>query len=383
MGPSLILDKSVLEALSTDELRILRKYYYHVVPPVLISEIRADLKKKNTKGKTPEKRVRILARKLSSTNTCLTAHVRDMCTASLLGHEIPMDRRPVRTGGIPYYTKELGYGLVFPESPEQELLRHWGSGRFTENDLLFADMWRKSIKQIDLEAIRRKYGKVFGKLETSGNLKDLVLRFTAGISESDQRDQLSYLSYSLDGLAIDEKTKTNIYNRWLAKGLQSFEKFAPYAFYCFKADVIFHFGVILGIIKPKQTNPIDLEYISYLPFCRIFSSNDDFHKQIIEVFIENDQEFVDGEVLKKDLLILSEEWKSLSKNDKKNRIENYGHYPPEMPESFTYRCWQKYMGPRTIHKPSKMTDEEQELFFKKIKPVQEFIDRLHERKKEN
>ena len=45
MGPTLMCDKSSLQSLNPQELNALRRYYALNVPPILVTEILADLKK--------------------------------------------------------------------------------------------------------------------------------------------------------------------------------------------------------------------------------------------------------------------------------------------------------------------------------------------------
>lgn len=38
----------------------------------------------------------------------------------------------------------------------------------------------------------------------------------------------------------------------------------------------FYLGISNGLIASKPTNRIDLEYLLYLPFCKVFTSTDRF-----------------------------------------------------------------------------------------------------------
>ena len=54
--------------------------------------------------------------------------------------------------------------------------------------------------------------------------------------------------------------------------------------------------------KKKSDDQIDLDYLFYLPFCKVFSSNDKFHKTLAPQLITNNQLFVPGSDLKKGIL---------------------------------------------------------------------------------
>jgi hypothetical protein len=45
----------------------------------------------------------------------------------------------------------------------------------------------------------------------------------------------------------------------------------------------------------KQSHQIDLAYLYYLPFCSVFTSKDRFHAQIVPLFLNPRQTFVNGE----------------------------------------------------------------------------------------
>ncbi|MFH0931780.1 MAG: hypothetical protein V1890_07565 [Candidatus Zixiibacteriota bacterium] len=101
--------------------------------------------------------------------------------------------------------------------------------------------------------------------------------------------------------------------------------------------------------------------------------------------LRNDQEFVDREVLKKDLKWLSSEGTNLTEEEKLNRAYNYGSYPPSNPDSVTYRLWKKYMKPwkpGSGNRAIKMSEKEQAKVMKKIQPIIDAI-REYEQRKEN
>ena len=44
--------------------------------------------------------------------------------------------------------------------------------------------------------------------------------------------------------------------------------FAPYAFFCFRIRMLFHIGLVNGLITTRASNTADLLYLYYVPFCR-------------------------------------------------------------------------------------------------------------------
>src|SRR4051812_40781788 len=98
MGPTVILDKSALEALSVDESVWLEALLDANVVPIFYVEVLADLEKRARHGQTPEGAVGRLAEK-TPTNAYPNVHHRTMLLAELDGHRVAMTRRPVISGG--------------------------------------------------------------------------------------------------------------------------------------------------------------------------------------------------------------------------------------------------------------------------------------------
>jgi hypothetical protein len=53
------------------------------------------------------------------------------------------------------------------------------------------------------------------------------------------------------------------------------------------------------LLEKKPDDQIDLEYLFYLPFCHVFSSNDKFHMTLAPPLMRKDRLFLSGENLKK------------------------------------------------------------------------------------
>ena len=99
------------------------------------------------------------------------------------------------------------------------------------------------------------------------------------------------------------------------------------------------------MIGPRPSHQIDLEYCYYLPFCMVFTSDDNFHKRFVRLFVGPGQEFVERNRLKSDLDRLVKEWAVLSKAEIIDREVNYGHYPVPKDGSVISGLWNKYMRP--------------------------------------
>ena len=89
------LDKSVVYGLHNEEVDSLDRYFFQVVPSILVNEILADLTKE-TDPKIPNKIAAHTYR--VSGNHGLTLNYRTRLANSLLGREIPMDGRFLASG---------------------------------------------------------------------------------------------------------------------------------------------------------------------------------------------------------------------------------------------------------------------------------------------
>jgi len=382
MGPTIILDKSAFQSLSQSEINFLFKHYYVIVTPILISEILGDLKKNGGKGLS-RGLVKSLAAKLLSIDSVVNTHYKEICLADLLGDQIPMDGRAIISGGVPLRSKNGKRGMFFEEQVERKILRDWQEGIFTDEQQVLAKAWRKMIGVIDLENFRRKFRNLLVNKPRINTLSELDARIRKTLSIPDTTTQYLYLMEFVNNLRVSQKLKNDICNRWLAQKLPSFRFFSPYAFYCFNVKTLFSHGVGLNLISTRSTNRIDLLYFYYLPFCMIFSSGDTFHKAVSPLLLRDDQEFVDQEVLKKDLQWLSNEWANLTEEEKLDRAYNYGSYPPVNEDSITYRLWKKHMRPwkpGSGNRAIKMSEKDQEKVMKRIQPMIDAIEEYEQQK---
>src|SRR5579885_2006096 len=99
MGPSILFDKSAIQSLGQQAIREVSRYFYTVVPPVLLTEALADLSLQADDLEATKRKVAEIAGKLLPIDSIANAHFQPMCVHNLLGDPIPMDRRPAVAGG--------------------------------------------------------------------------------------------------------------------------------------------------------------------------------------------------------------------------------------------------------------------------------------------
>src|SRR5215467_1387513 len=149
-GPSLIFDKSALESLNLDEAALLDNFYQSNITPLFFVECLADLEKAIKSKSTPEQLVGSLALRTPDSQSCATAHHRNVLANELaqkfnLSH---VHERPLVPYGQPV---QLGdkKGIVFRRSPEEEALQRWTHHEFLEVERGFAKQWRNALTRLN------------------------------------------------------------------------------------------------------------------------------------------------------------------------------------------------------------------------------------------
>ncbi len=94
-----------------------------------------------------------------------------------------------------------------------------------------------------------------------------------------------------------------ILQRWGAAGRPALQEFVPYFKHVFSVDLFFHLALaadLISRVRPagKADNKVDISYLYYLPFCRVFTSSDNLHERVVPLFLRDDQSFVKGPELR-------------------------------------------------------------------------------------
>jgi len=291
MGPILLCDKSTIQGLSSVELNMLRRNYSLNIPPVLLMEILADLRKAEnlTVGQAE---VRSLAKKLVPACSTVNVGFRDIVVGEICGHRIPADGRPVLRGGKSVASGGKT-GMIFEQSPEDEALLRWQVGSFLDAEKILAGEWRRISQAIDLEATQRLLRNHYSRHTKLKTLTDAAALVDELLRSAPPRKSLSWF-------LTDCEILLNNLEEPLARIEKdsgfSFETDLPYTSRCLRTALIFHFGLAFGLVSTRPTNRIDLEYLYYVPFCMVFSSGDSLHRDLVQ-FISKDQIFVPRDVL--------------------------------------------------------------------------------------
>lgn len=342
-GLRITLDKSAVYGLNNEEVDSLDRYFFQVVPWILVNEILADL----TKEANPKIPNRIAAHTYRvSGNHGLTLNYRTRLANSLLGNEIPMDGRILPSRETVVRTASGSLAMIVETPLEDAILAGWERREFTDEERAWARRFRQQMEQ---------------PLNTKLYLDDIA---KAGLSFNPPRSDEELITL-VDGLLADRKLLPRLFTilsqdfgipykstdevtkRWYKEGRKPFEEFAPYAFFCLKANFLWH----LSLNNPelfkrdkKQNDRKDLEYCYYLPNTQIFATRDDKQQRLMAALIRPDQSLVNGDKLKRDLRKISEDWSRLTTEEKIALNVQRGDAPPENADSVVYQLWKKHDG---------------------------------------
>lgn len=343
MGPTIILDKSSLQALSKKELIILNKLYYVNVPPILPIEILADLKKVKDPEAINEKTVIEISNKLIQKDNAFNVHYKNMIISSLLGLNYINERRTIVRAKSKVKEKDGKIGFLVEESDEEKAIKEWQKGNFSESEKILASQWRNYVNQIDLKDLKKQWAGVKTKVPQCDNLSSLLSLTDNFLSNIPMQRELLFTF--LEGLNLDQQLSSKIFYRWESENFKFIKDFAPYFYFVNRIDTAFHIGLVYDLVSSKVSDKafIDLQYLYYLPFCNIFSSRDNFHKDFGVNFLFEDQTFIDGDELKADLVNIIQRLESEDGELKFDWDENFFLEPPDDEKSITFGMWKKYI----------------------------------------
>ena len=341
-GLPIILDKSALEMLGPDELNALAKHYFLIVPPILMTEIIGDLysKRRNSKQEGIQTElVQSLATKIAVNEACRNIDYRDIREADLLGYNV--DQGGFRPFIAPTQTafdddgKEMA---LIVQDEEMKLILQWQKGNFSLDDNNYAKVWKESTP-VDLEKYKRDL--VESKFLIEGS--DLVEIRANLESQFKSGNQYALLAYSCSRANLSPEDILMVCRRWERAGQPMFCDFAPYAYYCALVDQVFACGLVKDLVRTsrKAKSDVDLQYVYYFPFTRVFGSHDRFHSNFWEVFGDQKQQvFVWGESFKRDLKAINDYWTN-SSDEELSLLRASAPHPPILDSSLSVGIFDK------------------------------------------
>jgi hypothetical protein len=340
MGPHTIFDKSFLQSLTVDESVWFDAFFTSVITPLFYVETLADLEKDVREGRTPEQEVSIIADKFPQMSGHPCIHHTDGALGELLGHtRVPMTGQIPMPGGR---RTKLGdrYGIVWERSREAEAFSRWQEGRFREIERDTAKEWRARLEQIDLESAAealRRDGRPLVQYrslsEAAQAAKDLV---------ASSRTPFGMLGFVVRTLNVPRQFERPIIERWHEYGRRTLLEHAPYAAHIAAVELFLHLALASGLIgTARSSNRVDVAYLNYIPFCKVFVSSDTLHRRTGPLFLRPDQIFVWGPDLKSDLRALNEHYSKLPQGVRESGVMGFATYPPDDCAPLVATIWDK------------------------------------------
>lgn len=283
----IILDKSVVYGLKNSEVDSLDRYFFLIVPPILTNEILADLSKE---AQEPDVVRSIAAHSYRvSGNRGIMINYREILLQSLLGNEVPMEGKFFSAGMATVRSESGLIGTKIETTLEDETINRWERKQFTDGEKAWATHWRRRAeKPINPKLYTDNIAKAgfrFGPPESDKELAELV---DSLLRERKLQARLFPLLAREHGVPIEVQGDTTL--RWFKEGRPMFEDFAPYAFFCLRANFLWALGLTNPrLFKPDKNDRKDLEYCYSLPHCEIFSSKDKKHERLVPFLLRPDQ----------------------------------------------------------------------------------------------
>jgi hypothetical protein len=360
VGPILIFDKSSLESLNLDEAALLDHFFRSTITPLFFVECLADLEKQISSKSTPEQLVGSLADRTPDSGAVPNVHHSTILKMELLGrfNLNEVHYRPLFAGAEELQLNEKR-GVMFRNTPEAEALSRWREREFLEVERNIAKAWRRSLKSIDFEKLKDRVMGQIGPWRKPVSLED-ARRLTDTILSN--LDPEFLLCFGLELLGHGN-IADDFVSDWMTARRPPLHETVPYFMFLLSINVFFCLTLNTQLLsKVKESHAVDLAYLYYLPFCSIFTSKDNFHAEIVPLFLTPDQSFVNGTDLKADLKRLDALYSSLSESELKTGLANFARYPPEDVTYLTTKLWDKHLpGWRdSAKKPEIVTSPEEE-----------------------
>jgi hypothetical protein len=343
-GPILIFDKSALEALGHDEAIWLDNFFMCNITPLFFIETLADLEKEVRAGRTPEQVVGNIARKTPDMQSVPNTHHWQLLALELSGADkVAMDGRVTIFGGK---RVQLGgsKGLIVQRNLAEEAFYRWQQGQFLDLERQIAKVWRKNASNVNYDQPYSFFQKWYPNGVKPRDLAECKQLADANI---DYTDQESCLEFGLSLLRVPGPSQQDVIGYWRSLGKPPIRDFAPYFRYVFGVELFFYLAIaadLISRVRPanKADNKVDIAYLHYLPFCHVFTSNDNLHERVVPLFLRQNQTFVKGQELKADLAKLDAHYSLLPEDVKASGVYRFAASPPSDDSFLVTRLWDEH-----------------------------------------
>jgi hypothetical protein len=341
----IVLDKSALQGLSPAEASWLARYYLLTVVPPLFAEIHMDLASGRLGPSKAQAMVASLANKIDLKLSVMNLHHEDLIAAELMGATVPLKYTPVCER--PRVALDDGGRLARRLNKAEDALERWRRSEITEEDIRIGQKLRDQRDDYDLAnylELLRKASLLDGK-EITRDDSEILRNMHKGLFHDPPADQAAHLESCMEVFNLQPEQIASVLLRWRSTELQYLRTFAPYTHFCYLVRGWYLLLIGSGSYTPSTHSAADLEYLYYLPFCRIFASNDKLHKRMAppaSAQLEGNPTTLDGLALKHDLKSIDQHWSATNARIAHLRPENYTTFPPPIDGSITCKLWDQF-----------------------------------------
>jgi hypothetical protein len=379
MGPMLIFDKSFLQSLNPDESVWLDMFFMSVITPLFFVETLADLEKEVARGRAPEQVVGSLAYKTPDLQShVMPYHSGVLLSELLFGEELPMDGMKIMRSGGTVVELDGQKGTVYKMSQEEEAFNRWQRHEFLDLERQIAKRWRRSVSAVDYSESYATFKKLYGTIRRPKSLEDAKEIADRLI---DLFEEEASMRFGMTLLNVSPAAQEDVVQRWTEAGKPPISEFAKYFRYLYSVELFYYLAIgadLISRVRPamKADNKVDIAYLYYLPFCKIFVSSDNLHRRVTPLFLRTDQTFIEGPTLKADLGRLDEHYDELPPEIKGKGAFAFAAEPPLDNSFLVTQLWDRYF-------PNwrKKKDEKENLSPEAQKALLEMINRISEEAK--
>lgn len=362
MSLTILFDKSTFQGLNYSEIIELHRYYNVNVSPLLVSEILGDLSKEEKEGrKAPDQQVRDIAIKMFPYKSYTNMDFHKVLIATLLGEkEIPLDNRPLLSAEESI-NSDKGKGYFFTETEEEKSIKRWKNGEFEKIEEIISENWRIESQK---EGVINEFKEHFSflkeikikdqKQDNISKLKELKINLDEKLNEENQTELLKNI---IDYFEIPQEIAQRIFHRFETGDYKTVQELSSYAVFCYSISALYYVGINNSLFGERKTNLVDLQYLYYLPFTKVFTTNDNFLKNLFFAISDENVYFITLTELKSDF----------AKFMKINTPENWSRIPPDK-DTKTYEIWNEVFDLKRFEnsKPSEKELEKQKARFEEI-----------------
>lgn len=346
MLPWIIVDKSVLQSLRNEEVEELGNCFTLLCVPTLMREIIADLRKKQSRSQrsTAEQRVQNLAMRVRKMRIWTPSNFRSCTIADLAEHSIPMTGQiPVRNTTANIFSSGDGKGVMYDGTMEQRIWDKWARGEFSTDDHDVATMWRESLDQVDMEALRQTWkGFIRTYMAEARTVEEITARVDALLASPDREIQTYLIAVVTRFVRAPEHALMRPAYELVRRPGTTILQIAPYAASVLRLYLVFIAATVKELLPLRPSNAVDLHYLLYVPFTNFgLASSDVLHQRLWPATTTRAM-FIPGDELRHDLANRVQ-WRAdleqRSQEERDAHYREYAFYPVELPDSIVNRVY--------------------------------------------